>query len=167
MHFTRPGTLVLFGVALAGAAHAAPPFKTFSDRLTCGPVAVTVQSTCAEGEDDTTLNTCHPQQMTIASARGTRGVTLPELTKGQRKSYEKLGGSVSDLFLTKMGCARARQAEYVLFYYSIGGGSAPYSELWLAYDKNGALVEDKDFPEGLTSSADFSKMQRVRSIMPR
>ena len=55
-----------------------------------------------------------------------------------------------------------------VFYYSIGGGSAPYSEAYATYDETGTLVQDDKNPRSRKALADteYDRMKKVRSIMP-
>ena len=156
--------LAVLAVGSAGVVHAAEPFRDTIDRLRCGKQMVTIQSRCAKGGDDTLLNTCKAQAMSI----GTRSVILPELNQGDIAAFRKEDGTPSALFVVKMGCAQVRKTHYPILYYTIGGGAAPRAEVWTAYDTHGRLLPNEKFPlDGKMLGALDKKMQRVRSIMPR
>lgn len=156
--------ITLFVIAAAGALHAAEPYRDTVDRLTCGALVVVIQSRCAKGADDMSLNTCKAQAMSI----GKRSVILPELDQRDVAAIRKEGGTPGGLFAVKMGCARVGKASYPVLYYSIGGGSAPYAEVWTAYDAGGKLLPSEKFPlDGKRLSAMSKKMRPVQSIMPR
>jgi hypothetical protein len=92
---------------------------------------------------------------------------LPELNQGDIKSIKEEEGSVSELYVIKIGCAQVANANYAILYYSVGGGSAPYSEFWTAYDESGKLLDSKNFPlHGHALEKMYKKMKKVNSIMP-
>lgn len=156
--------LAVLALGSASLLHAAEQYRDTVDRLTCGAQTVAIQSRCAKGDDDLSLNTCKAQAMSI----GTRSVILPELDQRDVAAIRKEGGTPSALFAVKMGCARVGKAAYPVLYYSIGGGSAPYSEVWTAYDARGKLLPNEKFPlDGKMLVALGKKMRRVQSIMPR
>lgn len=160
---------VLCFLALGGlsACQAADTYKTFTDELSCGRAKVSIQSTCAKGDDDMSLNVCKPQRLTISRDGATRSAALPELNQDDIASIKEEDGSISELFVIKMGCAQVANANYAIMYYSVGGGSAPYSEFWTAYDESGKLLGSKKFPLRGNALEDVSKkMKKVHSIMP-
>lgn len=157
-------SLAVLAIGLTGLAHATEPYSDTVDRLKCGALVVAIQSRCAKGEDDLALNTCKAQAMSI----GTRSVILPELDQRDVAAIRKEGGTTSGLFVVKMGCAQVKKAFYPVLYYTAGGGSAPYSEVWTAYDHKGKLLPAEKFPlDGKMLGALSKKMRRVQSIMPR
>lgn len=154
--------------SLAGACAAAERYKDFTDEITCGKLKLTLESSCAKGEDDTSLNTCKPQKLRIANAGAVRNAVLPELNAGDIKDIKAAHGVVGDLFVIKMGCAQAGTAVYPVLYYSVGGGNAPYAEFWTAYDAEGKLMATKKFPlNAQQTDAVFPTMKKVHSIMPK
>lgn len=157
---------VLFLVASA-VCQAAGRYKTFTDEIICGDVRLLIQSTCAKGDDNMSLNRCKPQQLTIERVGAKRSVLLPELNQDDVKSIKAEDGSVSDLYVVKLGCAHVVDANYAILYYSVGGGSAPYSEVWTAYDETGKLLGSKNFPlHGNALEKVSQKMKKIHSIMP-
>jgi hypothetical protein len=160
---------ILCGLALgcSGASQAVGTYKTFTDDISCGKAKLSIQSTCARGDDDMSLNVCKPQKMTMFSAGIVRSASLPELNQGDIKSITEEDGSVSELYVIKMGCAQVANANYAILYYSVGGGSAPYSEFWTAYDERGKLLDSKNFPlHGNALEKIYEKMKKVNSNMP-
>jgi hypothetical protein len=160
---------ILCALALTGVSvcQAAGTYKTFTDEISCGKAKLSIQSTCARGDDDMSLNVCKPQKMTMSSAGVVRSAALPELNQGDIKSIKEEEGSVSELYVIKMGCAQVANANYAILYYSVGGGSALYSEFWTAYDESGKLLDSKNFPlHGHALEKMYKKMKKVNSIMP-
>jgi hypothetical protein len=54
-----------------------------------------------------------------------------------------------------------------LFDYSIGGGSAPYSDAMETYDTRGRLLKEQAPERPKIIKQSLEKMKCVRSIMPR
>lgn len=152
--------------AFAGC-QAASQYKTFTDEIICGKAKLSIQSICAKGDDNMSLNRCKQQQLTIARDGAKRSAALPELNQDDIKSIKEEDGSVNDLYVVKFGCAQVADANYAILYYSVGGGSAPYSEFWTAYDERGNLLGSKSFPlHGNDLEQVNKKMKKVHSIMP-
>jgi hypothetical protein len=159
--------LCVLSLGAFAVCQAAGKYKTFTDEIICGKAKLSIQSTCAKGDDKMSLNRCKPQQLTIAQDGAKRSTALPELNQDDVRSIKEEDGSVSDLFVVKVGCAQVADANYALFYYSVGGGSAPYSEFWTAYDESGNLLSSKYFPlHGNALEQVNQKMKKVHSIMP-
>ena len=68
--------------------------------------------------------------------------------------------------MTRWACTRNDANALAIFYYSIGGGSAPYGEAMAVYDAAGNLLGDKDPKAAPAAGYPFGKMKPVRSIMP-
>jgi len=159
--------LCVLSLGALSACQAASAYKTFTDEISCGKSKLLIQSTCAKGDDNMSLNVCKPQKLMVVRDGATRSAVLPELNQDVVESIKEKDGSVSELYVIKMGCAQVANANYAILYYSIGGGSAPYSEFWTAYDESGKLLDSKNFPlRGNALQEVNKKMKKVRSIMP-
>jgi len=159
--------LCTLAFASINVCQAASQYTNFTDEIACGKVKITIKSSCQKSDDEMSLNTCKPQNLKIGRDNGSRSVALPELNQDDINSIKKEDGSIADLFVIKMGCAQVAGANYAILYYSIGGGSEPYSELWTAYDESGSLLASKNFPlQGNALEAVNKKMKKVHSIMP-
>ena len=82
-------------------------------------------------------------------------------------SIAESGGDKDDLYVIKWGCGQAQSGKVALFYYSVGGGSAPYSEVWVQYGESGHIIAGKK--DGLDTNSLLKtqkEMKKVRSIMP-
>jgi hypothetical protein len=163
-------TSYLFLLAALGSMSAAAigatqsGFVTSRQELSCGKASYIIASPC-KASTDGSLNACKQQTLTIQAGTGKRTVKLPEFTKKQASAYKKSGGTVSDLFVTRWGCVTAEGEQSLMLYHSIGGGSAPYSDAYTAYDADGNSLGDKPLP--VESILAFKQNRKpVRSIMP-
>lgn len=157
-------------MAVGGAcllAHAnGMAFDTWTEQMTCGQAQYRVDSVCTPSNDPETLNDCKAQTLVVKRPAGPRSVRLPELTVASARTIREAGGEVKDLFLTHWACTRKDTNALAIFYYSIGGGSAPYSEATAVYDAAGKLLDDNDPKARPAAGYPFGKMKPVRSIMP-
>lgn len=159
--------LCVLALGSLSACHAASAYRTYKDEISCGKAKLSIQSTCAKGDDNMSLNVCKPQQLTIVRDGAMRSAALPELNQDDVKAMMEEDRSVSELYAVKMGCAQVANANYAILYYSVGGGSAPYSEFWTAYDESGKLLGSKKFPlHGNALEEANKKMKKIHSIMP-
>jgi len=152
---------------LVQSACFAKGFQSWVENFTCGDVSYKVTSSCKASGDPETLNACRSQNLEITQADNTKKIRLPQLNKSVAKTIKEAGGSVRDLFLVKQACAKIDGAPLEIFYYSIGGGSAPDGEAWSVYDAKGTLLEEKDPRFEKAVDYPFERMKRVRSIMPQ
>lgn len=159
--------LCMTALGALGVCQAGGKYKSSIDEISCGKARLSIKSICAKGDDSMSLNVCKPQQLMLVREGATHRAALPELTEDDVKSIRDEDGSISDLYVVKLGCAHVGDANYAILYYSIGGGSAPYSEYWTAYDESGKLLSSKNFPLHGNALEDVSKkMKKVHSIMP-
>jgi hypothetical protein len=138
------------------------------EQLQCGDTQYVIESDCKPSGDSSTLNQCKRQTLTVSHDGKTRKATLPELNKVSAKSIVETGGKVGKLFVTQWACVRGDKGDVAVMYYSIGGGSAPYSEAYSIYDEAGAVIENEDsakYEQALTHSE--GHMKKVKSITPR
>lgn len=145
---------------------AAAKYERFVDSLVCGKTSYTIVSQCETSGDKMTLNECKPQTLTSQSNGASRSVVLPELDKRTRKSIIDSGGALEDLFVVAWTCTANKGKQIAMMHYSIGGGSAPYSEAWAAYDGARLLVSSK-LPFDRNDFTSINKtLKKVHSIMP-
>lgn len=136
---------------------------TTTESMTCGKAQFVIESTCKKSTKAMKLNECKPQTLKVA---GGRAMALPELTTEDTEAIKKSGGDLKDLFVTQWGCVRSRGQDLAVLYYSIGGGSAPYSEAWAKYDSTGKLVGKENALSPKAVEELQETMKDVRSIMP-
>jgi len=158
------GAVLFFLVQSAGFAKG---FQSWVENFACGDASYKVMSLCKPSGDPETLNACRSQDLEITQAGDTKKYKLPQLSKSVAKTIKDAGGSFHELFLVKQACAKMDGAPVEIFYYSIGGGSAPDAEAWSVYDAKGALLEEKDPRFGKAVEYPFERMKPVRSIMPQ
>jgi hypothetical protein len=160
---------LLFGALAATAlsCHAGDRYVTSVGKLACGDVKYTVKSPCMRS-DDGGLNECKRQTLQIQGKQKARNVTLPDLTAEDAERYRKIGGELDSLYLVSWSCVSHLNQPILLLYYSIGGGSAPYSELYAKYDAQGNLLNNraKQLPGNVYDAFD-EHATPVHSIMPR
>lgn len=149
------------------SASLAKGLQSWVENFTCGEASYKVTSLCKASGDPETLNACRSQDLEITQASKSKKTPLPQLSKSVAKTIKEAGGRVQDLFLVKQACARIDGAPVEIFYYSIGGGSAPDAEAWSVYDAKGSLLEEKDPRFGKAVEYPFERMKPVRSIMPQ
>jgi len=152
---------------LVQSACFAQSFQSWVETFTCGDVSYKVTSLCKASDDAETLNACKSQNLEMTQAGNTKKTKLPQLNKSVAKTIKEAGGSVRDLFLVKQACAKIAGAPLEIFYYSIGGGSAPDGEAWSVYDAKGILLEENDPRFDKAVDYPFERMKPVRSIMPQ
>jgi hypothetical protein len=134
--------------------------------MTCGAASYTLTSTCIKSADPTELNKCKPQTLVIDKAGGKRSTTLPELPREYAAQVRASRGDLKDLFVVACACSSTSHGPIATLHYSIGGGSAEYSEAWCYYDKVGNLIvkEPKLTPDEVNATE--RSFKRVPSIMP-
>lgn len=154
-------------LCLVQSASLAKDFESWVEAFACGEASYKVTSLCKASGDPETLNACRSQDLDITRAGNTKTSRLPQLSKTVAKTIKDAGGTIHDLFLVKQACAKIDGAPVEIFYYSIGGGSAPDAEAWSVYDAKGALLEENDPRFGKAVAYPFERMKPVRSIMPR
>lgn len=152
--------------ALAAMPCFARDFQPWVERFACGKASYTVTSSCKPSGQPDTLNECRLQSMEVVHGNVGRKAELPELTKSTAAAIKGVGGEVKNLFLVNQGCADVGGRKVEIFYYSIGGGSAPYAEAYAVYDESGELLEKRDPRMHKAMSYPFEKLKPVRSIMP-
>jgi hypothetical protein len=154
-------------LAVASAAHGQAAYTTTTETMSCGKGKFTIASTCRKNGDG--LNQCKPQKLTVVSPAGTRTTSLPEMTNAEAADYKALGGDIKDLYVIQWGCGKsaAKSQPVAVFYYSIGGGSAPYSEVDIHYNEVGQLAGKSLAIAARDYDALGEAMKPVRSIMPR
>ncbi|WP_145647943.1 hypothetical protein [Pseudoduganella lurida] len=161
--------LAMLAASITNPASAADRFAVTTATLQCGATRYVLASTCRPGKDETELNTCKPQVLTVSHAGKERKATLPELGKALTRETGK-AGTLKNLFVVQWGCGRrdAKGGENAVLYYSVGGGNADYSEAFVVYDEAGVVIEDArraDYKAALQDGMD--RLKPVRSIMPR
>lgn len=152
--------------SLVSSLCSANGYQTWIERFTCGTTSYKVSSFCKAADDPETLNDCKWQRIEITQENGTRKTKLPELNRFSTKAIKSVGGSLENLFLVRQACKKNGEAPLEIFYYSIGGGSAPYGEAWAVYDSKGRLLEEDDPRVEQANDYPFKRMRPVRSIMP-
>ena len=155
--------LGLASLGMISSCQAGSGFTMTSQDMVCGNAKFVIESTCKKSTKAMSLNACKPQTLKV---EGSRVITLPELTKEDAQSITESGGELKDLYVTQWGCARSRGQDIAVLYYSIGGGSAPYSEAWAKYDTKGKLVGKENTLDAATMGSLEKSMKAVRSIMP-
>lgn len=150
-------------LGMISSCQAESGFVTTTESMTCGKGKFVIESTCKKSAKAMSLNQCKLQTLKV---EGGREIKLPELTKEDTDSIVKSGGAVKNLYVTQWGCAHSRGQDLAVLYYSIGGGSAPYSEAWAKYDSTGKLVGKENSLDPKTLEALEETMKDVRSIMP-
>lgn len=141
-------------------------FQPWVERFACGNASYAVTSSCkASGQPDT-LNECRSQTMEVVHGNSGRKAALPELPKSTAAAIKRVGGEIKNLFLVDQGCADVGGTKVEIFYYSIGGGSAPYAGAYAVYDEVGKLLEERDPRMHKAMAYPFEKLKPVRSIMP-
>ncbi|MEV4777920.1 hypothetical protein [Burkholderia sp. LMU1-1-1.1] len=161
------GLSILAALGLANGCSARAKYENFTEKLTCGKANFTIKSECKKAADSMSLNECKPQTLAIEHDKSIRTATLPELNKSDLSSIIENGGDKDDLYVIKWGCGDGQSGKVALLYYSIGGGSAPYSEVWVQYDESGRIVTGKTGGLDEKSLIKTQKeMKKVRSIMP-
>ncbi len=154
-------------LGLVNACSASGRYETFTEKLTCGKANFTIKSECKKAADNMSLNECKPQSLAIEHDNSVRTALLPEFSKSDLLSITEAGGDKDDLYVIKWGCGDAQSGKVALLYYSIGGGSAPYSEVWVQYDERGRIVtEKKDRLDEKSLMKTQKEMKKVHSIMP-
>ncbi len=90
------------------------------------------------------------------------------MTKSEAADYKALGGDIKDLYVIQWGCGKsaAKSQPVAVFYYSIGGGSARYSEVNIHYNEFGQLAGESLAISPQDYDALDKAMKPVRSIMP-
>jgi len=154
-------------LCLVQGASLAKGLESWVEHFACGEASYKVTSSCKASGAPETLNTCRSQDLEITRAGNTKKSRLPQLSKSVATTIKDAGGTVHDLFLVKQACTRIDGAPVEVFYYSIGGGSAPDAEAWSVYDATGTLLEENDPRFGKAVAHPFERMKPVRSIMPR
>ena len=148
------------------SCHASGKYEKFVDSLSCGNVSYTIVSLCEKPDDEMSLRECKPQKLTSRSNGVNKSVVLPELDENERKSLIAAGGALEDLFVVEWACTTIKGRSIAVMHYSIGGGSAPYSEAWSKYD-GGKLKSDAVLPFDKTTFPALKKnLKKVHSIMP-
>lgn len=153
---------------LALHAHAADDkgYLNHPVTMTCGGASYTLTSTCKSSGDPMELNDCKPQTLVIDQGGAKRSTTLPELPAKYAAQIRASGRDLQDLFVISWACSKTADGPIATLYYSIGGGSAEYSEAWTHYDKAGKLVvDDSDITPKEVGTIE-KNMKRVPSIMP-
>lgn len=161
--------LTVLALSICPVSHAADGNRYQKEvaKMTCGAATYTLTSICIKSGDLMTLNECKPQTLVIDTAGGRRSKTLPELPRKDAARIRSVGGDVADLFVVAWACTSAGGRPIATFHYSIGGGSAGYSEAWSHYDNEGNLVS-KDMKLAPDQARGIQRnFTAVPSIMPR
>lgn len=158
---------VFLAVGFSASAYAAQKFETSTVLMECGEAKFKIESTCAKSAEEMTLNVCKPQKLTIVVNGDAVQKQLPEFSKFSLKILKEVGGDPKNLYVVSWGCGGKGSEAVASLYYSIGGGSAPYSESMGFYDSKGRLIEqEKDVRYKKSMSEADGKMKPVPSIMP-
>jgi len=134
--------------------------------MTCGGASYTLTSTCKSSGDPMELNYCKRQTLVIDQGGAKRSRTLPELPAKYAAQIYASGRDLQDLFVISWACSKTADGQIATLYYSIGGGSAEYSEAWTHYDKAGKLVTDDSKLTPDDVKAVQKSLKRIPSIMP-
>jgi hypothetical protein len=164
---TRLLPLALLALAASPDGQAAgPQYQAQVVRMTCGEASYTLTSSCIQGEDESTLNECKPQSLVIVHGNARRRTTLPELPRELDRQIRASRGGLDSHFVVAWGCSSTGNGPVATLRYSIGGGSAPYSEAWSHYDKTGKLMGDTEKLTRDEVEAVLRHLKKVPSIMP-
>ena len=158
----------LLALAAAAGSHAADGkrYQNQVAKMTCGAATYTLTSACIKSGDPMSLNECKPQTLVIDNAGAKRSAILPELPKEYAARIHASRGGLEDLFVVAWACSNASAGPIATLHYSIGGGSAEYSEAWSYYDKAGNLIlNDRKLTLDEVRAVERS-LKRVPSIMP-
>ena len=159
--------ILTYSLLLMSSVAAKNKYDTSVQKMICGKATYTLQSICMKSEDDMSLNECKQQKLKIENNKNIRNILLPELNKSDIKTIKGSGGVIEDLYVVKWGCGNTAKENVAVFYYSIGGGSAPYSEAWAQYDENGEIIQHgKLGMDGKAMLKLYDKMEKVKSINP-
>lgn len=154
-------------VGISTTSCVAQDYEAWAEQMTCGEAQYKLVSICKPSNAEMELNECKAQTLEIVTKGRIRKVKLPELSKFSLRIYKEVKGNVSELFVTNWGCGHDGKMSVLSLYYSIGGGSAPYSESASYYSNDGKLVEDEKNPKYDKAIRDAEKqMKSVHSIMP-
>lgn len=135
-------------------------------KMACGDAAYALTSTCIKSEDPFELNQCQPQSLVTDVGGAKRSAALPELPSAERKRVQAIGGDLKRLFVVRWACSNSSIGPIATLHYSIGGGSAEYSETWSHYDRTGKLIEGSVKLTPVELSAVERNFKNVPSIMP-
>lgn len=162
--------IILFSVLAANVTvHASAEVANFRDhtvKMSCGRAHYTLTSTCRKSPDLSQLNTCRPQTLRIELEGATRSVVLPEFSRKERDRIRTSGGELGELFVVAWSCTKSSKGPFGTLYYSIGGGSAPYSEALSHYDASGRLIVSDSALKPDDLSEAMKHVREVPSIMP-
>ncbi|OON62798.1 hypothetical protein B0920_05025 [Massilia sp. KIM] len=141
-------------------------YKEYTAKMTCGKISYAVTSICKKSGDALTLNECKRQTLKVANGGVKRVASLPDLTKLERARIRESGGDLKDLYVIAWACTESSIGPVATFYYSIGGGTAEYSEALAHYDMSGMLMDAGPRLTPNDISEAMRNLKPVPSIMP-